>query len=228
LCDTTAGPGACPEGYGCDQIYFEFFSSTLGECVLLGDGGCNASGRGDTQSICDTSAHCACPYTCHDPGDGTQAFCAVPCQSSTDCPDPQTSCQSGICVQNGCNGLGSLCDAGGAEDGTCQAEPFPALGLLCVQSGDAGQSCDPFGARDAPSSLCPLHQVCVQVAGGGECEPLCDPSLAGACVAPDICMPSLIGLAEGTCTACVDVQGFCTDTSQCCSGVCDSTFFVCL
>jgi hypothetical protein len=228
LCDTTAGAGACPAGFGCDQIFVDFFPSNLGECVLLGDGGCNASGRGDTQSICDTSAHCACPYTCHDAGDGTSAFCAVPCQTSADCPDPSTSCQAGVCLQNGCSGLGSLCDAGGAEDGTCQAEPFPALGLLCVQAGDAGQSCDPFAMRDAPSSLCPLHQACVQIAAGGLCETLCDPSTASGCTSPAICFPSLLGLAEGACTACVNVQGFCTDTSQCCAGVCDPNSFVCL
>jgi hypothetical protein len=232
LCDTTAGASACPAGYGCDQIYFEFFTSSLGECVLLGDGGCNASGRGDTQSICDTSAHCACPYTCPDSTDAGEPSCEVRCTSTADCPDSTTSCQAGTCLPNDCAGLGSLCDAGGTLDGTCQLEPFPAAGLLCVQGGDAGQICDPFGVRGTPAALCPLNQICVQgVSGGnsqGNCEQLCDPTFSGSCASPEICFPRFDGVAESYCTSCVDVQGQCTDTTQCCSGVCDPNLFVCL
>jgi hypothetical protein len=228
LCDTDAGGADCPAGYGCDQIYVDFFTSTLGECVLLGDGGCNASGRGDTQSVCDTSAHCACPFTCHDPGDGTLPYCAVPCQATADCPDPSTSCQSGICAPNACSVEDSVCDAGGAENGICQAEPFPAATLLCLQAGDAGQSCDPFGSRGNPAALCPTGQTCAEEIDGGTCAALCDPSASSACASPDVCFPRLTGISEFICTPCVDIQGFCTDSSQCCAGTCDPNSFVCL
>jgi hypothetical protein len=65
------------------------------------------------------------------------------------------------------------------------------------------------------------------VGDGGTCEAMCDLSFGTlTCASPDVCVP--LGLGGDACTACVDVQGFCTDTSQCCSGTCDPDAMACL
>jgi hypothetical protein len=120
-----------------------------------------------------------------------------------------------------------LCDAGGANDGVCAALPVPATSLRCVKGGTATQSCDPHGTRAASSTLCVTPLRCDAVADGGICEAMCDLSFATlTCASPDVCFP--LGAGGDACVSCVDVQGFCTDTSQCCSGICDQTYFVCL
>jgi hypothetical protein len=227
LCDPDAGTAACPTGFGCDPIFSDLGDTSFGECVPLGNAGCNASGRGATASSCDTSAHCACPFVCHDFGDGGQ-ICAAPCQTTADCDDPSTSCQGGFCLVNGCTTPRSLCDAGGANDGVCADLPFPATGLRCVQGGTASQSCDPHGTRGTPSALCAPPLRCDAVADGGSCRVICDQgSTTLTCPSSDVCFPLGNG-AGSACVACVDVQRFCTDASQCCQGSCDLDFFVCL
>jgi hypothetical protein len=229
LCDPDAGTAACPAGFGCDDINFSFGDTSFGECVALGIGGCNASGRGAAAlSACDSDAHCACPATCYHPLDGGTPFCATTCATTSDCADPSTSCQEGLCLTNACDTSGSLCDAGGANDGVCASLPFPETSLRCIQGGTAVESCDPGATRAAPASLCAPPNRCDAVGDGGRCDGVCNlASTSATCTPPEVCFPLGNG-AGAACVACVDVQGFCTDTSQCCSGICDQTYFVCL
>ena len=126
---------------------------------------------------------------------------------------------------NGCDALGSLCDAGGANDGVCAALPFPATSLRCIQGGTATEGCDPNGTRVEPSSLCTAPLRCDAVADGGVCQGVCSAALT--CAAPEVCLPLGTG-AGSACVACVDVQSFCSDTTQCCNGTCDPDVSACL
>jgi hypothetical protein len=123
--------------------------------------------------------------------------------------------------------VGTACDAGGALDGVCQSLPFPAQGLLCVQGGTSTEACQRYGTRN-PAALCVPPSICDDLIDGGTCTPVCDPA-APVCPAPDVCFEILSGGDQAaSCVSCRGVQEICSKSSQCCTGVCDLDFALCL
>jgi hypothetical protein len=231
ICVPDSGTPGCPNGWTCSPYQFEQLDYLDGVCVPAGDGGCAVLPPspppevGQPPNPCIASSNCPCPAVCSSLDGG--GYCLIPCQSTGDCPDVTTSCQGGYCVTNSCETLGEVCDAGGAGDGLCV--PTIWAPKVCVQSGTATQACDHNATRADPTGLCATPLFCGYV-DGGSCEPVCDPMAdAGTCTGTDICvtLPFVNG-GLGICSPCVDVQGTCLDSSQCCAGTCDLSYGTCL
>lgn len=124
--------------------------------------------------------------------------CESACQTTADCPNLVTTCQTGSCAVNVCGGatgngsFNSTCNVEGQGDGTC--EPLTLDGGLssvgyCSQAGVASGGCDPSASRGtAPSEICPPGALCFGGVAtfGGTCNQLCDP-VGGACPAGQFC-----------------------------------------
>jgi hypothetical protein len=231
ICIPDSGTPGCPDGWTCSPYQFEQLDYLDGVCVPAGEGGCAALPPssppevGQPPNPCIDSSNCPCPAVCSSLDGG--GYCLIPCQTTGDCPDVTTSCQGGYCVTNSCETLGEVCDAGGAGDGLCV--PTVWAPKVCVQSGTATQACDHNATRADPNGLCAMSLYCGYV-DGGSCQSVCDPTAgAGTCSGTDFCVTLPFGNAGlGICSPCVDVQGECSDSSQCCAGTCDPSFGVCL
>jgi hypothetical protein len=91
------------------------------------------------------------------------------------------------------------------NDGSCVPMLFGGGTVgLCYQGGGAIQLCDPAATRADLTDACTADLVCLPNGAGGQCETLCNPSVApttcpgeGPCVEPLSADPDL-GVCEPT------------------------------
>jgi len=184
-------PTTCTDGLAC---------SVTGRCIF---DACRIMGVQNDNSVCIASSDCGCPLYCQKQADGGQiGICRRRCNTTADCPIPDTSCQSGVCQVNLCGGdggngvLNGPCDALGTGDGTCVPH---SLGLNtgpngvsghCVQNGCATQSCRLDAHRTDGYALCAPGFACVgQAPYPGNCYQLCniDADAGAGCEDPQLC-----------------------------------------
>jgi hypothetical protein len=156
---------------------------------------CKAGGIAQENAPCVVNADCGCPLHCkHSGGSGVLGTCQRPCQSTADCPLPDTTCQSNLCVENTCgadvgNGVvNGLCNALGQNDGTCvprtRKAPDGTMTTrgVCVQSGCSLSACISNSDRTLSYALCAPGYACTGSGNTvGTCVQLCDQSAASAC-----------------------------------------------
>jgi hypothetical protein len=149
--------------------------------------------------------------------DGTSAFeCLNDCTVTTDCPDPDDTCQSGICYSDFCGpgstdgGFYAPCDSNATNDGTCLPYAYDGSDYgLCEANGTlaAGQTgCGNRPQGGGTNTLCVSDTVCIfsDQTGNSFCSPLCastTPPAGPSCSSTTTCeSDGVFGDCETTCT----------------------------
>ncbi|MHB8420427.1 MAG: hypothetical protein ACYDCL_20330 [Myxococcales bacterium] len=190
----------CLPGRKCD------LSSGLAVCRLPGeleaclpDAGC-----GPSEAVC-----APIPFLVH--------ACVFPCQSSADCADPVTSCQTPpgggqlLCLPTSCGdgGLWGPCQADAPGDGTCILGGV--FGDVCLAGGTAtgDGGCGLARSAGGSKSRCAPGTACTFSDGGQLCLPLCATGGDGgpACLAGTACVGFSGGPVAGFAS-----YGYCAQT----------------
>lgn len=152
-----AADGDCPGGRICNDGFCQpgctaDANCTVGEICQAGRCGPPCAGDGD----CEGEAVCEPDGRCRVPGG---------CQTSADCPQPQTFCDrnAGMCVP-GCE-----------VDDDCQDATLQCSGGECVRRGCTAAFQCSFG------EVCDLETNQCEMAEGRHCEPGCDPMDENSC-----------------------------------------------
>lgn len=143
--------------------------------------------------------------------------CVVPCQATSACPDPITSCQdlpgstTQVCLPTPCTdgGLYAYCPVEAAADGTCI--PGGVFGNVCLAGGTVPQDggCSLARTSAGASDRCVPDAACAFSDGGAICFPLCGSSGdAGlGCLGTTACVSFTGGPVAGFAS-----YGYCAET----------------
>lgn len=173
--------------------------------------------------------------------DGTSMYeCLNNCSVTTDCPDPDDTCQGTICYTDFCGpdslpdggsinagGLYAPCDSEGTNDGTCLPLSYAGVTYgVCEGNGTLGTDatgCGDRGSGGSASTLCVSGTVCVYSNSDGAsfCSPLCaysSPPNGPACSSTTTCesLGGLFGDCEISCTT----SATCPSGLTCQTGYC--------
>ncbi|MHB8418659.1 MAG: hypothetical protein ACYDCL_11315 [Myxococcales bacterium] len=243
---TTTGTGGGSTGDGASSTAGPS-TGTAGTASSTGSGGTTGSSTGGSSGgftpvsnagcgldaglpeylACGTNADCACPLSCQtDPAlmeSATATVCLYPCSTSSDCADPTSVCQGGVCrtrrcaIAAGATGqiadggvFWSACDADGTGDGICLPAGGGAHDVvgICQLTGTLvlGAACDPLAGRDAgPGALCAQGTECLddesvqfQSSPPFTCQAVCQVDGPSQCPSGDVCILSPIaGTMDG-------------------------------
>jgi hypothetical protein len=168
------------------------------------------------------STTCAAPTQCgFDPVQQAD-LCLYTCSVTSDCPDISTDCVDGICVHQGCGGVGdggvdyagtlnSSCNSSRFNDGTC----VPQSGLnspgVCLQTGGTTTTaCNSYTRCSEASQMCETGWACIPTGsngGPGNCVEFCEPNGADTCPSGQSCVLQSDGVSGNCQAAAVDAGG---------------------
>lgn len=206
---TCTGDAQCCSG-ACNVVCISCFSSGLTGC---------SPGSGSSQCCQDAGA----PNVCRPDaaGDYTCQRC-IPPSGPVPYSASSSYCSSGDqCCSGKCDSATHSCVSCRSQSATCSSDAECCNGLSC--SNGACAACTPQGYPCGPSSPCCAGSYCgssgtcaSQIPSGSACTD------SGQCAAPLVCS-SPPGVLQKTCSQCIQAgsSSRCTTGTECCSGNCN-------